>query len=97
MAQPSDNGGVRCQNDIILILPHGILSLGGEYADNLEWDAADPYGLIDGTRVGKEVVSNSLPEDAHLRGGLDILIRKELAVRQRPFADLKIIYSHSLN
>ena len=87
----------RSDDEIILVLPHGVLAFRLEGSDNLEGELRDTKHLAHGFHTGEEVVDNCLTDDAHFCRSPDILVGEVRPVLQFPIPDLEELHISALD
>ena len=89
-------GSVWGEYHIVLILSHGVVTFGLQYAHNTHGYlvATDDFSYRVGA-VGKKIVDNGLADDADFGGGADIVFGKHFALFHTELADVKVINAYS--
>src|SRR5258708_2789060 len=95
--KPLHDRGVGGADGVVLILPHHVAALLLQYAHYLDGDILDANHLPDTIAVGKEVVDDSLAEDADLRPRLDVRIGEKITLSDVPGADQGIVDADALH
>ena len=92
-------GGVRHDDQVVLVLSAHVRALGLEHAENFHGRAgaaaahADADDFAHGIVVGKEAVGGGLSQHADLGGGTHVEVGEHGAFRQGPGADGEVIHA----
>ncbi len=96
-AQAALRGGVRHENDVVLVRAAGVLSLGLHDADDRERHVADPDLHADRVAPGEQVLRHGGAEERDLAPRPDVRVREELARARAPVANREVIQRHAID
>src|SRR5262249_15229027 len=85
------DGGEWREEEIVLILAHDVRTFAGKDADDFQADATKAEFLSKGRFSSEQFLRDCLPNEADCGGTVLIFLRKGLAFRNRPVADVEII------
>ncbi len=92
------DGCVGGQHHVVLVHAHTVVAFRLQHADDAEGDGVEADNLTHWVApVGKQVVHYRLSHDAHLGGGLYVLVGKHLAILHGQLADGQVVLADTID
>ena len=92
------DGGVGCDQQVVLVHSHAVVSLGFQHAHDFHRDLVEADGLSERVfPVGKEFVHDRLADDAHLGGVQDVVFGEARSAGDLVAADIEILLVHAVD
>ena len=96
-AETLHDRGVRREDRVVLVLPHQVAALALEHSHDFERHVLDADDLADGVAVREKILSDCCAEDGDFRGRFDVGVGEEIALRDVPHADQRIVSADAVD